>query len=168
MIAINSIPRDCIKGTSLMEAILKLDLENMAPVFSLLGKSVPIERRKQAFDHAGTILYAEDAAGRLAGYLEYGPGWDNPEEVYLSSIQISPEHRNSILLLLLIRRFMKEDRLFHGQVIRTHVQKSNSGAMRIFKRFGFKIDELSEKDGTYSASMNLPPPSCGRRVLTLS
>jgi len=140
-----------------MDEILLLDQENMKPVFEKLGQEIPIERRKAAFDSPGIIIIVTDDAGILAGYLEYGPGWDDPKEIYLSSIQIAKKYQNGMLLLLLMRKAMRDGNFFCGQTIKTHVQKSNETAISLYKRLGFDVDESSDRNGTLMATMVFPP-----------
>ena len=154
---IHLIRREHVKGTELMDEILRLDHDNMRPIFQKLGQEMPIDRRKLAFNSPGDIIFARDDDGCLAGYLEYGPGWDDPKEIYLSSIQIASKNQNGVVLLLLIRHVIRNCGFVHGQLIKTHVQKSNETAIQIYKRLGFHVEESSEKNGTLSACMVYPP-----------
>jgi ribosomal protein S18 acetylase RimI-like enzyme len=152
-----SFDRQSLKNTAKMEAILRLDRENMEVIFSAIGCSMPEERRKQAFNHSGTILMVTDDAGALLGYLEYGPGWDNPHEIYLSSIQVSKPHQNGSVFRVLLRHALCSDAIPQQQVIRTHVQSSNRKAILLYERLGFRVDTASEQNGTIVATLIGPP-----------
>ena len=157
MMNIQSVKREQIKDTTLMDEILRLDQDNMKPIFQKLGQEMPFDRRKLAFNSPGKIIFASDDAGCLVGYLEYSPGWDDPKEIYISSIQIVTKYQNGMVLLLLIRHAINNCEFYRGQIIRTHGQKSNESAIRIYKRLGFDLDESSDNNGTLSAIMVYPP-----------
>ncbi len=152
-----SFDRQSLKDTAMMESILRLDRENMESIFSSIGCSMPEQRRRQAFNHPGTILLVTDDAGSLLGYLEYGPGWDNANEIYLSSIQVAKQHQNGSVFRVLLRHATCSEAIPQQQVIRTHVQSNNLKAIRLYERLGFKVDTASEQNGTFVATLIGPP-----------
>ncbi len=164
MIHVLSVDRRQAEDATLAEEILSLDKANMAPVFAGLGQEMPIGKRRLSFQYPGTIVFARDGTGNLAGYLEYGPGWENPAETYISSIQIAAGHRHGPLLLKLLRHAIRDCELPDGQVMRTHVQANNPIAIRLLEKIGFEIDRTSMRNGTLPASMSFPP---GRVVSSL-
>lgn len=155
MILVNSMER-CGLDASRVEEILEFDTANMAEFFAELGLELPVGKRRLSFKHPGTIVVARDETGRLAGYLEYGPGWENAAECYVSSIQIAPEHRTGSLLLRLIRHAVRNPGFSDETIVKTHVQENNAKAIRLLERVGFRIDPASARKGTLCAGMVLP------------
>ncbi len=152
-----SVDRQQAEGAALAEEILSLDKMNMAPLFAGLGQEMPIEKRRRSFKYPGTIVFARDDPGNLAGYLEYGQGWENPDETYISSIQIAAGHRRGPLLLKLLRCAIRGCKLSDGQMMKTHVQVNNPNAIRLLEKLGFEIDRTSMRNGTLPALMSFPP-----------
>lgn len=133
-----------------------MDQIHMRPIFEKLGRAFPLERRREVVKTRGTIIVARDGEGRLAGYLEYGPGRDDPTEIYFSSIQIAAEHRSGRALRLLLRHALVSGDLVAGRRITTQVQITNEPAVDLLRRIGFQVDEASAKNGTIAASMIVP------------
>ncbi|MGC4015006.1 MAG: GNAT family N-acetyltransferase [Luteolibacter sp.] len=162
MISVKSLERREIDA-NLVESIVALDVANMTEFFARLGLEVPVARRRSAFEHPGTVVVAMDEAGSLAGYLEYGPGWDSRGETYVSSIQIAEEHQKGPLLLRLLRHAFATCDLPAGQAVGADVQESNPKAMRLLERLGFHLDDGPARRGTRGAWMRWQPRSSPTR-----
>jgi len=140
--------RQSIKNTPLFKNIIELDIDNMREVFEHSETGHPVEKRKKSFDYPGVLITAFVSDG-LAGYLEYGPCWDNPDNIYISSIQIKPEYRNTKLFAELLRTAKKDLVRKNFKNIISAVQKTNFNAIKIFRKLGFLIEEKENNPKSY-------------------
>ena len=140
--------RQSIKDTPLLENIINLDIENMREVFEHSEMGHPIDKRKESFNFPG-ILIAAFAFDELAGYLEYGPGWDNPDDIYISSVQIKQKYRNTKLFAELLHTAKKDLERKNFKNIISAVQKTNINAIKIFRKLGFLIEDKENNQKSY-------------------
>lgn len=78
------------------------------------------------------LVYEED--GRVAGYIIF---WYILDEAEIGNVSVSPEHRRKGIAAELIKYCF----IRHPEVRRVflEVDKTNSGAICLYKRFGFKV-----------------------------
>jgi ribosomal protein S18 acetylase RimI-like enzyme len=121
----------------LVESIIVFDKQNMREIFEKAGVPFPDLKRRKGFETPGETIIARDASGELAGYLQYGPDWNDPNDLFIGSLQIVPFHRKTRLLSYLIKRAIQSlsNQSFH-QIV-AGVQKSNVEAIRIYEKLGF-------------------------------
>lgn len=142
-----------IKGREIIESglaeeILKLDRKNMQPILRAAGIDFPEEKRRAAFLGDSTFIIAfEDQ--KIAGYIEYRRSWNDPDYIYISSIQIDKKHRSTGLILKLIDKFksLVSEEDFRG--FETNVQKVNRRAAEMYRKIGFKLEENPNNDASW-------------------
>lgn len=112
----------------------------MLPLFEKAGIEFPSEKRLKGFHSGPTFVVAFDGP-TLAGYLEYLRSWNDPEYIYVGSVQIECRYRRGGLLPRLFDEFLRlvasED--FKG--FETNVQKANTSAVRLYRKIGFRLEE---------------------------
>lgn len=144
-----------LKGQQLIESglseeILALDKKNMRPVFEEAGIEFPEEKRRKGFESDPTFIIAFDAQN-IAGYLDYLRSWNDPDYIYIGSIQIAERYRHTRLILRLLDTFRtlltNED--FAG--LDTNVQKTNLTAVNMYQKLGFKLEENPGNDKSWRA-----------------
>ena len=144
--------------SGLAEEIIEFDRENMRPVFERAGIEFPEEKRRRGLQSGPTFIVAFDGRA-IAGYLEYLRSWNDPNNIYVGSVQIAEPYRNTRLILALFDEFRTllagED--FQG--FETSVQKANTLAVRMYRKIGFRLEENPNNAASWSAR-------AGRELLT--
>ena len=144
--------------SGLAEEIIEFDRRNMRPVFEKAGIEFPEEKRRRGLLSDPTFIIAFDGRA-VAGYLEYLRSWNDPDYIYVGSVQIEKRHRGGELLLTLFERFRTlaagED--FLG--FETSVQKANTAAVRMYRKIGFRLERNPNNDASWTAR-------AGRELLT--
>ena len=82
-----------------------------------------------------------ESKGKLVGYLSIEKHSDH---LYLDDFCVSEKYRNAGIGTELLKKAQKYATEQNIRQIRLHVEKSNSNAIRLYQRFGYKI--ASEKD----------------------
>jgi len=146
--------------SGLAEEVIEFDRKNMRPIFEKAGIEFPEEKRRKGLRSDPTFIIAFDGRA-IAGYLEYLRSWNDPNNIYVGSIQIGEEYRNARLILELFDRFRDlvagED--FLG--FETNVQKANTAAVRMYQKIGFKLEQNPQNDASWVAR-------AGKELLTES
>ena len=136
--------------SGLAEQIIEFDKRNMRPVFEKAGVEFPEGRRRRGLRSDPTFIVAFDGRA-VAGYLEYLRSWNDPDYIYVGSVQIGERYRNSGLLLTLFDRFRGlvagED--FLG--FETSVQKSNTAAIKLYLKIGFRLEQNPRNEASWVA-----------------
>jgi ribosomal protein S18 acetylase RimI-like enzyme len=144
-----------VKGQQLIdsglgEQIIEFDKQNMKPILEKAGIEFPEEKRRKGLRSNPTFIIAFDGRS-LAGYLEYLRSWNDPNYIYVGSIQIDEKYRNTRLILELIDKFRdlvaEED--FVG--FETNVQKANLPAVKMYRKIGFRLEENPNNDDSWIA-----------------
>lgn len=137
--------------SGLAEQIIQFDKTNMAPILEKAGIDFPEEKRRRGLQSDPTFIIAFDDQS-IAGYLEYLRSWNDPNYIYIGSIQITEKHRNTRLILELIDKFRNvvagED--FIG--LETNVQKSNLRAVKMYRKLGFRLEQNPGNDASWLAT----------------
>ena len=136
--------------SGLAERIIEFDKKNMRPVFEKAGLEFPEEKRRKGLQSNPTFIIAFDGQ-IIAGYIEYLRSWRDPNYIYVGSVQIEKEYRNSRLILLLLDKFRAlvtgED--FLG--LETNVQKANTVAVKMYQKIGFMLEENPNNGASWVA-----------------
>ena len=123
----------------LAEQIIDLDRKNMQSILDQSGIEFPYENRRKGLQSDSTFIIAFDKQ-LVAGYLDYLRSWNNSDYIYIGSVQLEKTYRGTGLLLRLLDRFTAllaaED--FVG--FETNVQKSNTVAVKLCQKIGFKLE----------------------------
>ena len=136
--------------SGLSEQIIEFDKKNMQPVWEKAGIEFPEERRRKGLQNNPTFIIAfEDQA--IAGYLEYSRSWNDPNYIYVGSIQIEPTHRNTRLILKLLDKFRSLVSAEEFVGFETNVQKTNSLAIKMYRKIGFKFEKNPNNDASWLA-----------------
>ena len=136
--------------TGLAEQIIALDRTNMQSTLDEAGIEFPEEKRRKGFESDSTFIIAFDGP-KIVGYLDYLRSWNNPDYIYVGSVQLEKRYRGTGLLLLLMDRFRT---LLAGQDFagfETNVQKSNTAAVNLYQKIGFQLEDNPRKAGSWIA-----------------
>lgn len=88
---------------------------------------------------AGTSLVAEDAAGRLAGFLVGFRSPDAPAEAYVHAVGVAPDHRGAGLGRSLYRRFAEPMAAAGVRTVRAVTSPGNEGSIAFHRALGFVV-----------------------------
>jgi ribosomal protein S18 acetylase RimI-like enzyme len=146
--------------SGLAEEVIAFDRRNMRPILEKAGIEFPEEKRRKGLQSDPTFIMAFDGHV-IAGYLEYLRSWNDPQYVYIGSVQIEKKYRGAHLILLLFDAFRalmaKEDVLG----FETNVQKANTAAVRMYRKMGFTLEENPRNEASWVAK-------AGKEILTAS
>ena len=130
-----------IVGNDLEEAIIAFDRVNMAPLLATWGIDFPEEKRRRGLSAGHSVHIASNLKGDILGYIEYGPDWSDSQDVYISSVQVLAEFRGTSLLGHLLGAAARDLASQPFRHVKSNVQKENRGAIALYRRLGFKVDE---------------------------
>lgn len=139
-----------IFGSGLDERIIEFDKLNMQLVFERAGIEFPEEKRRKGLQSDPTFIIAFDD-DTIAGYIEYLRSWNDPDYIYVGSIQIAEKYRNARLILRLLDEFRTavSGESFVG--FETSVQKTNLLVVKLYRRIGFKLQENPNNEASWLA-----------------
>lgn len=139
-----------IIDSGLAERVIAFDKRNMQSVLEKAGIAFPEEKRREGLRSNPTFIIAFEN-DMITGYLEYLRSWRNPNYIYIASVQIAEKHRNTRLLLELLEKFKSavSGESFVG--FETNVQKTNSLAVRLYQKIGFKLEENPNNQASWLA-----------------
>lgn len=139
-----------VLASGLVERIIAFDKLNMRSVFEQAGIPFPEENRRTGLHSDPTFIFAFEGDA-IAGYIEYLRSWNDPDYLYVGSIQIAKQHRNTRLILRLLHEFREtvsgED--FVG--FETNVQKTNAFAVKMYRKIGFTLEENPNNQASWLA-----------------
>jgi ribosomal protein S18 acetylase RimI-like enzyme len=136
--------------SGLEDEVIEFDRRNMRPILERAGLEFPEEKRRRGLRSGPTFIIAFDGRA-IAGYLEYLRSWNDPRYIYVGSVQIGERYRNSRLILTLFEEFRT---LLAGEDFlgfETNVQKTNTLAVRMYRKIGFKLVENPNNDASWTA-----------------
>lgn len=145
--------------SDLLEQIIHLDRKHMQSIMDQAGIDFPREKRLKGLPSA-TFVIAFDGQ-TIAGYLEYLRSWNNPDYIYIGSVQIEKRYRGSGLLLELFDRFRKLVATEEFTGFETSVQKVNEAAAKLYQKIGFKLENNPANSASWVAR-------AGKELLTES
>ena len=85
--------------SGLAEEIIEFDRRNMRPIFEKAGIEFPEEKRRRGLHSGPTFIIAFDGQA-IAGYLEYLRSWNDPDYIYVGSIQLAQGYRGTAVVML--------------------------------------------------------------------
>lgn len=134
----------------LAERIIEFDKLNMQHVFEMAGLAFPEEKRRKGLQSNPTFIIAFEGDS-IAGYIEFLRSWNDPNYIYVGSIQIAEKYRNTRLILRLLDEFRTavSGEIFAG--FETSVQKTNSLAVKMYRKIGFTLEENPNNEASWLA-----------------
>ncbi len=139
-----------LMDSGLAEEVIKVDRKNMRPILGGAGLEFPEEKRRRGLQSDPTFVIAFDGRA-IAGYLEYLRSWNDPDYIYVGSIQIEEGHRGAGLILMLLDEFRA---LLAGEDFlgfEANVQKANTAAVRMYQKIGFRLEENPRNEASWVA-----------------
>jgi len=131
-----------VVSQGLHDAIVEFDKQNMGVILAEAGLPFPEAKRRKAFEVDGIFIVAFTSDQHIVGYLEFCPDWECPEDdIYISSLQITLEHRKGVLLRRLISEGLKCLRKRQFRFLKTAVQKNNQPAIDMYRKLGFSFSD---------------------------
>lgn len=125
--------------SGLAEQIITFDKRNMQPILEKAGIEFPEDKRQKGLPQATFIIAFNN--NEIAGYLEYLRSWNDPNLIYVGSIQIAEKYRNTKLILELLDEFRRAVSSEQLDGFETSVQKTNTTAAKMYQKIGFKLEE---------------------------
>jgi GNAT superfamily N-acetyltransferase len=147
-----------LMDSGLAEEVIRLDRENMRPIFEKAGIEFPEGKRRKSLHSDPTFIIAFEGQA-VAGYLEYLRSWRDPDYIYVGSVQLAQRYRGTGLMLRLLDEFRA---LLRGEEFRgfeTNVQKANTAAVRMYRKMGFRLEENPGNEASLVAT-------AGKELLT--
>jgi hypothetical protein len=139
-----------IFDSGLAERIIEFDRMNMQPIFEKAGIAFPEEKRRQGLQSNPTFIIAFEADA-IAGYIEYLWSWNNPNYIYVGSVQIAEKYRNARLILKLFNEFRSAVSGENFVGFETNVQKTNLLAVKMYQKIGFNLQENPNNQASWLA-----------------
>jgi ribosomal protein S18 acetylase RimI-like enzyme len=134
----------------LAEQIVALDRKNMQTTLDEAGNEFPEDKRRKGLESDSTFIIAFDEA-KIIGYLDYLPSWNNPEYIYIGSVQVEKRYRGTGLLLMLLDRFRTLVAAQDFAGFETNVQKANRPAVKLYQKLGFTLEENPRNAASWTA-----------------
>jgi acetyltransferase (GNAT) family protein len=78
----------------LAEQIAALDRTNMQSMLDAAGIEFPEEKRRKGLESDSTFIIAFDGPN-IIGYIDYLRSWNNPEYIYIGSVQVEKRYRGT-------------------------------------------------------------------------
>lgn len=139
---------ESLKGGAMAEKIIALDRRNMEPTLRAVGLEFPEQRRRTTLFHPSNQILIAMVDQEVVGYVDYCDDPTDPQDLYLSSIQIESEHRGGMLFRILVSHLLASLRSRSFRRIKTHIQKSNARMVAIARKAGFALEENPEHPAT--------------------
>jgi len=134
----------------LAEQIIDLDRTHMQSTLYESGIEFPEDKRRRGLESDSTFIIAFDGP-KIAGYLDYLPSWNNPEYIYIGSVQVEKRYRGTGLLLMLLDRFRTLVAAQDFAGFETNVQKANRPAVKLYQKLGFTLEENPRNAASWTA-----------------
>ena len=155
---------ETLEGSPLADKIIALDRKNMEATLKAVGREFPEDRRRITLFHSSNRMIVATRGQEVVGYADYCDDLTDPQDLYLSSIQIEAADRCGPLFKLLLSTLLIDLKSRKFTTIRTHIQKSNPRMIAIAKKLGFVVEEnpdspstltvFAERDILYSPQVN--------------
>ncbi|XP_062107342.1 uncharacterized protein LOC133818472 [Humulus lupulus] len=136
--------RNSSNWSTIVESIKKLE-RKIFPEHESLAKSFEDELRKKNCE----LLYV-DVDGDIAGYVMYS--WPSSLSASITELAVKENFRRRGYGEALLKAAIEKSRARHVQRISLHVDPLRNPAMNLYKKLGFKVDNLIE--GYYSSDRN--------------
>ena len=139
---------ESLKGTLLADKIIALDRKNMEATLRAVGRAFPEDRRRITLFHPSNRMIVATKAQEVVGYADYCDDLTDPQDLYLSSIQIEAAHRGGPTFKLLLSNLLIDLKSRKFRTIKTNIQKSNPRMIAIAEKIGFVIEENPKSPST--------------------
>lgn len=152
--AILLVKGETLKGTPLAEKIIALDRKNVEPILKAVGLDfdILVDRRRITLFHPSNRIIVATKAEEVVGYVDYCDGLTeglglplsfklDPQDLYLSSLQIEAAHRGGPLFKLLLSHLLIDLKSRQFRNLKTQIQRSNPRMLVIAKKIGFVVEE---------------------------
>ena len=134
----------------LAEQIMALDRKNMQSTLAAAGIDFPEDKRRKGFESDSNFIIAFEGL-KIVGYLDYLRSWNNPDYIYIGSVQVEKRHRGTGLLLILLDRFRTSVAAQDFTGFETNVQKTNSAAAKLYQKIGFALEDNPRNAASWTA-----------------
>ncbi len=104
-----------------------------------LGNNDPPEFIERFIREDMPLSFVALQEGAVAGYLLAD---DREDEVYIDLLEVEPDMQNGGIGSSLLATAIRASRENGNRSIRLHVERKNKGAIRLYRRFGFKEDPV--------------------------
>jgi hypothetical protein len=142
---------ETLKGSPLADTIIALDRKNMEATLKAVGQDFPEDRRRITLFHPSNRMILVTKGQEVVGYADYCDDLIDPQDLYLSSLQIEAAHRCGPLFKLLLSNLLVDLKSRKFRIIKTHIQKSNLRMIAIAKKLGGVVEENPKSPSTLSA-----------------
>jgi Acetyltransferase (GNAT) family len=157
---------ETLKGSPLGDKIIALDRKNMEEMLKAVGRNFPEDQRRITLFHPSNRMIVATKGQEVVGYADYCDDLTDPQDLYVSSIQIEASHRCGSLFKLLLSNLLIDLKSRKFRIIKTHIQKSNPRMIAIARKLGFAVEENPKSPSTlnvfakreilYSPQVNRP------------
>jgi len=134
----------------LAEQIMALDRKNMQSTLDEAGIEFPEEKRRKGFESDSNFIIAFEGL-KIVGYLDYLRSWNNPDYIYIGSVQVEKSYRGTGLLLILLDHFSTLVAAQDFTGFETNVQKTNVAAAKLYQKIGFKLEDNPRNAASWTA-----------------
>lgn len=118
-----------------------------------------MDRRRITLFHLSNRIIVATKAEEVAGYVDYCDGLTeglrlplsfklDPQDLYLSSLQIEAAHRGGPLFKLLLSHLLIDLKSRQFRNLKTQIQRSNPRTLLIAKKMGFVVEENPKNSAT--------------------
>ncbi|HET7229844.1 MAG TPA: GNAT family N-acetyltransferase [Longimicrobium sp.] len=116
--------------------ILDLDLANVGEVLARAGIGFPEERRRAGLAQPDTVAIILVRGGGLAGYVHLTRDWNDPDDLYVASLQLAPSYRGTTAFALLLTAACEAMREMPFRSITSNIQPTNAPVLALARRLG--------------------------------
>jgi hypothetical protein len=142
------VKRETLEGSPLADKIIALDRKNMEATLKAVGLDFAEDRRRVTLFHPSNRMIVAAKGQEVIGYADYCDDLTDPQDLYLSSIQIEAAHRCGPLFKLLLSNLLIDLRLRKFRTIKSQIQKSNPRMIVIANKLGFVVEENPKSSST--------------------
>jgi len=126
-----------------LEPLLALERETMAPLLRETGDAFPEARRRAGLGAEDALIVLVHQGEALAAAAHFVPDWNDPADLYVASVQVSPRARGGAALRRLLGAAAGAVELLPWRRVTTNVHPSNTRALVLAERLGFRrVDAL--------------------------
>ncbi|HEX8830666.1 MAG TPA: GNAT family N-acetyltransferase, partial [Longimicrobium sp.] len=119
--------------------IVDLDRANLSGVLASAGIAFPEERRRAALAHPDAVAIILLRGGELAGYVHLSRDWNDPEDLYVASLQLAPPYRGTTAFALLLAAACVAIREMPFRRITSNIQPTNAPVLALARRLGLTL-----------------------------
>ena len=136
-----------------IDPILALERENLGPLLEATGQAFPDVRRRAGLAAADATSVLLLRGGGLVGCIDFVPDWNDPEDLYVASVQLRAPARGGPALGLLLAAGLEAAERMAWHRLTANVHPANHPALRLAGRLGFR---RTAAPGRSSVGLALP------------